>query len=38
MVMPFDFELLLEAFGSFFRAFSGYIMSTGLLDSARHFQ
>ena len=30
--MPFEFELLAELLGVLFRAFSGYIMSTGFAD------
>jgi len=30
--MSFEFELLLEMLGFFFRSFSGYIMSTGFAD------
>jgi hypothetical protein len=30
--MPFEFELLAEILGTLFRAFSGYIMSTGFAD------
>ena len=30
--MSFEFELLADVLGFFFRAFSGYIMSTGFAD------
>ena len=30
--MPFDFELFAELFGFLFRCFSGYIMSTGIIE------